>query len=153
MQVKWFVGQNRSNCFKYSMQRIHPLVNQTQHLKSSFKSSVPDARRSMDRSSSALHTCQHTDNSSSGNRIGGQKKILPADSRGPCEIKWVYRVKKLNRPVPPLGPNSGVRRIPTNYHINKSQINEKQSKLGEQDVPLLQRVRLHEMVGHRQKKS
>jgi hypothetical protein len=35
----------------------------------------------------------------------------------------------------------------------KPQIREKQSKLGEQIAPLLQRVRLHEVVGHRQKKS
>jgi hypothetical protein len=110
MQVKWLVGQNRSNCLKYSMQKIHLLVDQTQHLKSSFKSSVPDARRSVDRSSSALHTCQHTESSSSGNKIGRQKRILPANIRRPCEIKCMYRVKKLNPPVPPLGANLGVRR-------------------------------------------
>jgi hypothetical protein len=87
MQVKWLVGQNRSNFLKYLMQRIHPLVDQTQHLKSSFKSSVPDARRSVDKPSLALHICQHTNNSSSGNRIGGQKRILPVNSRGTLRNK------------------------------------------------------------------
>jgi hypothetical protein len=95
MQVKWLVGQNRSKCLKYPMQRIHPLVDQTQHLKSSFKSSVPDARRSVDRPSSALYTCQHTENSSSSNRISGQKRILPANSRGAVRNKVCVSCQKV----------------------------------------------------------
>jgi hypothetical protein len=87
MQVKWLVGQNRSNCLKDSMQRIHPLMDQTQHLKSSFKSSVSGTRRSVNRPSSALRTCKHIENSSSGNIIGGQKRNLPANGR------WAVRNK------------------------------------------------------------
>jgi hypothetical protein len=70
-------------------------VDQTQHLKSFFKSSVPDASRSMDRRSSALHTCQYTENSSSGNRIGGQKRILPANSRGAVRNKVAVSRQKV----------------------------------------------------------